>query len=234
MKTAEIKHGRFVDELFHVMREQPFRDPSFDAIRSGRMPREAVKLWALQTMLVVRHFTRFISAIHANCADRDAQMLLAENLWEEHGRGNTERDHFSLAKRLARSLGASDEEIENFEPLPETTDYINYCLKVTREASFIESMAAIGLGIEYFMPQFFGALAEGLRSHYGLTAADVQYLSVHVSEDQDHSRRSIEIIEKCADTDEAKEKAKQALREMLAVKRGFAEALYERMKNEAR
>ncbi|MEW6211054.1 MAG: iron-containing redox enzyme family protein [Acidobacteriota bacterium] len=228
-EIKSIGHARFVDELLSILRQHAFRDPLFDAIRSGRMSCEGAKTWALQAMLVVSQFTRFISAIHSNCPHRDAQRLLAENLWEEHGRGSLERDHLSLAKRLARSLGASDEEISRAEPFPETGNYIDHCLKATREGSFIEGMTAIGVGIEYYIPKFFGALADGLRSHYGLTREDVEFLSVHVGEDEDHARRAMEMIETYADTDEIKEKARQALLGVIEAKRRFAESLYQRL-----
>jgi len=87
-------------------------------------------------------------------------------------------------------------------------------------------MTAIGIGIEYFIPGFFGSLAQALQKHYGLTSVDVEYLSVHVSADETHARRSLEIIQKHADSDEVKEKAKQALRRTLEVKRRFSEAVY--------
>lgn len=220
------RESKFTTELLAVLSEQPFRDPLFDALRAGRMSRESIKLWAAQAALVVREFTRFISAIHANCPHRDAQVLLAENLWEEHGKGIAGRDHYSLIRNLAKSLGATGEEIDLAEPLAETADYINHCFKVTREGSFVEAMAAIGVGIEYFSPRFFAALAEMFRSQFGLAHEDVEYLLVHVGEDEDHARRSLEMIEKYAVTREVKEKAIRALREMLAVKHRFATALY--------
>ncbi len=224
--------SRFSSELFAVLKEEPFRDPTLDAIRASRMTREQVKLWVGQASLVVREFTRFISAIHANCPHRDAQSLLAENLWEEHGKGIQARDHYALIKSMARSLGATDAELDNTKPLPETADYIAHCIHVTRDGSFIEGMTAIGIGIEYFSPRFFAALADLFRSRFGLSREEVEYLLVHVGEDEDHARRSLELIEKYADTDEIKEKAKQALREMLSVKRRFAEALFAHCMNQ--
>jgi pyrroloquinoline-quinone synthase len=180
----------------------------------------------LQASLVVRDFTRFISAIHANCPDQNGRQLLAENLWEEHGRGIEGRDHYSLARKLARSLGASDADLDNVQPLPETTNYINHCFHVTRDGSFVESMTALGIGVERPIPGFFGSMAKHLCSNYGLTPSDVQYLLVHVNEDEMHARRAEELISASANTTELREKAKQALREMLVVKRRFAEALY--------
>lgn len=225
-KRVETNEHPFARELLAVITENPYRDPLLDAIRSGRMSRAGMKLWVAQAMMVVREFTRFISAIHANCPHADAQLLLAENLWEEHGQGVAGRDHYSLIRRLARALGATDEELDQSAPLSETTDYINYCLKVTRDSSFIEGMAAIGIGIEYFSPRFFSALAKALTSSYGISREDVEYLLVHVGEDEDHARRSLDVITAYADTGEKRELAKQALRDMLQVKNRFADAVY--------
>ena len=218
---------KIADELLASLSEDASRDPIFDAIRTGQMSRQGLKLWTLQASLIVHPFTRFVSGIHANCPHRDAQALLAENLWEEHGKGSLERDHYQLIRRLAKSLGATDEELDTVSPLPEATDYINYCLRITRDHSFIEGMTAIGVGIEYSIPHFFGMFAEALQTHYGISRADVEYLLIHVGEDEDHAERSLELIEKYADTDALQAKANQALRGMLEVKREFAKALYE-------
>jgi pyrroloquinoline-quinone synthase len=218
----------FVGELFAVLREEAFRDPMFDAIRSGQMSRAGVKFWVLQARFVVHQFTRFISALHSACPDRAGQSLLAENLWEEHGRGNIERDHHTLIIKLAKSLGANDQELAHTEPLPETSAYIDHCLKVTREGSFVEGLTAIGVGIEHFMPVFFGVLADGLLTNYGLGKHDVEYLTVHIGEDEDHSRRALELIERFADSEEIKTRVKQALRDTLRAKRNFSEAVYRR------
>ena len=219
--------SQLLRELFEIQREQSFRDPMFDAVRSGSMSRAGVLRWTLQASLVVRQFTRFISAIHANCPHRDAQQLLAENLWEEHGQGDPGRDHYALVRKLARSLGATDQELDEAKPLKATQEYITYCLTVTRDLSFIEAMTAIAVGIEIFIPKFFGALADSLCTKYGLERGDVDYLMVHVTEDEVHSQRALALIESYADTAELRQKAKDALRDMLLVKRRYALAVYE-------
>ncbi|HLG15837.1 MAG TPA: iron-containing redox enzyme family protein [Blastocatellia bacterium] len=216
----------FAGELLAVVRAHAYRDPMFDAIRNGEMSREGIKLWTLQAMLVVREFTRFISAIHSNCPDREAQELLAANLWEEHGGGSPRRDHLALIGRMARGLGATEDEVHHTAPLPETGDYIDHCLRVTRFGSIVEGLTAIGIGIEHSMPLFFGALAEALQRRYGLSREDTEFLSVHIAEDKNHARRAIELIERYADTDEVRTGAKRALVETLEVKRRFSEALF--------
>jgi pyrroloquinoline-quinone synthase len=215
-----------VDELLAVLAKDPFRDPFFDDVRAHRMSRAGLKFWALQASLVVREFTRFISAIHANCPNRDAQRLLAENLWEEHGEGRSDADHYVLIRRLAISLGATEAELDQAKPLTETADYIDHCLRITREGDFVESLAAISIAIEYFMPVFFKGLADALQTHYGLPPRDVEYLKVHVTEDVKHARRSIEVLRRSLDSQELRDKAKIAVQQTLLVKRKFAEAVY--------
>lgn len=224
LKTIEPE--LFEDSLLAILRENSFRDPMFDAVRSGSMSRLGVRLWTLQASLVVREFTRFISAIHSNCPNREAQQLLVENLWEEHGQGRPERDHYALVRKLARSLGATDSDLDNIKPLPETARYIDHCFDLTRNATFIESITVIGIGVESFIPVFFGALAASLCSQYGLSPDDVEYLSVHVGEDETHSRRALGLIEAYADTNEIRENVTKRLRDMLLVKRRFSEAVY--------
>jgi len=224
--TRTLKGDRFSGELVDMARRETMRDPFFDALCGGRLSREAVKRWAIQASLVVREFTRFISAMHANCPHRDAQQLLAENLWEEHGRGHEARDHYRLIRHMAKQLGASEAELDEAAPLPETAAYIEHCFKVTREGSFIEGMAAVGVGLESFMPRFFGALADAFQAQFNLGRGDVEYLLVHVGEDEDHARRSLEMLDKYANTEAQRESARRALRETIAVKHRFAEAVY--------
>ena len=222
-----ITDRRFVDELFAIQRELSFRDPMLDAVRRGSIDISSVRLWTLQASLVVKEFTRFISAIHANCPHREAQELLAENLWEEHGEGIKTSDHYSLIRKMACGLGATDRELDEVQPLQETSEYIDHCLRITRDLSFIESMTAIAIGIEIYMPAFFGALAEALCYRYGLSRNDVEYLMVHVVEDKTHARRALGLIEEYANTPAIKQSCKQALRDILLVKRRFSLAIYD-------
>jgi len=224
--TNAITDRRFVDELFAIQRELSFRDPMLDAVRQGSITIAGLRLWTLQASLFVREFTRLISAIHSNCPHREAQQLLAENLWEEHGKGVNSSDHYSLIIKMTRGLGATDRELQEVQPLSETSEYINHCLKITRELSFVESMTAIAIGIEIYMPAFFGSLADALCVGYGLSRDDVEYLMVHVTEDKTHAARALELIEEYANTPAIRESCKQALRDVLLVKRQFALAVY--------
>ncbi|HEU4388045.1 MAG TPA: iron-containing redox enzyme family protein [Blastocatellia bacterium] len=216
-----------VRELLQIVKTETFRDPLLDDVRAGRMSRPGLKFWSLQAALVVKQFPRFISAIHANCPYADGQQLLVENLWEEHGGGDPRAGHYTLIRRLARSLGATAEEIDQTKALPETGAYIDHCLAITRVGTFVEGLAAVGIGIEYFIPKFFGALAEAFQQRYGLSASDVAFLLVHVRADAEHARRSLDVLERYAGgDDDSRERVKRGLKQTLSVKRAFAESVY--------
>jgi pyrroloquinoline quinone (PQQ) biosynthesis protein C len=225
METGLIQK-QFTDELMAILRSKARRDPFLEAVRSGQISRAGMKLWALQALLFVRDFTDMLIAIHSNCPHPDARQLLAENIGEEQGCGIEGQDHYSLLKRLARSLGATDEEIDKATPLEETADFIEFCRRIARESHFVDSMTAIGVGIEFFMPKFFGGLAEALSERLALPDADLAYLRVHISADEEHARRSLELINRYADTPEIKDSARQTLRELLDVKDRFASAVF--------
>jgi pyrroloquinoline quinone (PQQ) biosynthesis protein C len=225
METS-LTRKQFADDLLAIARSQTRRDPFLEAVCSGQIGRAGLKLWSLQALLFVRDFTDMLIAIRQNCPHADAKQLLAENIREEQGCGIEGQDHYSLLKRLSKSLGATDEEIDEAAPLLETAEYLEYCRRIARESHFVDSMTAIGVGIEFFIPKFFGRLAEALRERLALPEEDLAYLQVHVSADEDHARRALELIDRYADTPERKDSARETLREMLAVKDRFADAVF--------
>lgn len=222
----ESSQEEFADELLGIVRNQTYRDPLIEAIRSGEIDRDGMKRWAMQALMFVREFIEMLGDIHSKCPFEDARELLAENIKEEKGFGIEGQDHYSLLKMLTLRLGATEKEISETQPLAETFDYIEYCRRITRERSFVESMTAIGIGIEFFMPKFFGGLAEALKTSFNLTDRDVEYLLVHVTADDDHARRSLALINRYADSPQKREGAIETLTGMLAVKHQFASALY--------
>lgn len=225
-QPALVTDTDFIAELTATIKMHSFRDPLVEGLLLGELSREGVKLWFMQAAFVVRDFTRIISAIHSNCPYEDGRLLMAENLWEEHGEGLPEREHYTLVKRLIKALGAADEEMESARPLPETTAYVEHCFTVARERSFLEAITSIGFGIEYFMPKFFGIAARSLRENYGLTEYDVEYLTVHIEEDADHANRAIALIRKYSVREADRELAIRSLIETLRVKRRFSESVF--------
>jgi pyrroloquinoline quinone (PQQ) biosynthesis protein C len=50
-------------------------------------------------------------------------------------------------------------------------------------------------GFEFQSPQMFGAVARALTSSYGMSAHDVEFFSVHVTADEDHTGAIVRVLD---------------------------------------
>ncbi len=207
-------------------------NPVFSQIARGEFSRRDLAFFTQQFLLRQRHFTRWLACIYARTPNEahDARQLIAENLYEEHGDLRPGRDHTSLLKQFGRALGLKDQEMEEALPLPETQAFIDRIYHICR-SSFIEGMAAIGIGHEGHAlvqrPEAAGVgrFAQALREHYGLSEDDVEFWSLHARADVDHCRRALEMVKKYAVTAELQEKAKRAVEQTLRQWRFFFDGI---------
>lgn len=212
----------FEEQLWDIVDERITRlVPLYAQMVEGSMPREAVAHWAGQVYLFVREFKRFLSAIHSNCDEPEAELFIIENLWEEAGEGKPGRDHPSLMRRLVVALGTPAERVDRLEPDPATRSTLDYFHGLCRQAWWVEALAAVGIGVEGSPlaregregPPLAELAAMILKDRYGLADEDVEFFSLHLHDDVEHSRRTMEIIRRHARTPEARERIMDRVRE---------------------
>ena len=199
----------FEQELWDLLEKKSKQvSPVYEKMVNGSLSREGVLFWATQIYFNVVEFKRYLSAIHASCPYPDVELMMIENLWEEIGFGEPKRDHPSIMLTFCRALGGTDEGVKNTERLPETTAFIDHFFHVTRNGSFLEGFAAVGLGIEG-NPYARGeklpskgnmSLAEIFEKHYGLDEEGNEMWVLHGVEDVTHSRRAMEVVTRYATT----------------------------------
>lgn len=208
------------------------RNPVFSKIARGEFSKDDLAFFVKQFLLRQRHFTRWLACIYTNTPNEayDARQLIAENLYEEHGDFRPGRDHTSLLRRFGRSLGLKDNEMEEAIPLPETQAFIDRIYHICR-GSFVEGMAAIGIGHEGHAlvrsPEAMGVdrFALALQERYGLSEDAVEFWSLHAKADIDHCRRALEIVKKYAATEELQQGARVAVERTLRQWRFFFEGV---------
>jgi len=208
----------FVDELWAIIGEElthiAERNRFMGALFTGTLDRGHMKLWAKQLFLLTRTGPRFLSAIHSNCDDFEAASWLVQNLYEEYGEMHDGRDHPSLCRNFGRALGMTVEELEAGPILDCTHRFIAYAFDVTRNGSYIESMAAIGVALEGVSARGAPMVGAALREHYGFTDQDVEFFTEHAEADVEHSDRTLDLVIRHARTPEQRERVKAAVREM--------------------
>ncbi|MGH7819305.1 MAG: TenA family transcriptional regulator [Candidatus Binatia bacterium] len=208
----------FAEELWDIIGEElsHLRDKNrfMNALFNGELERERMKPWAKQLYLLTRTGPRFLSSIHANCDDFEVARWLIRNLYEEYGEMSEGKDHPSLCRNFARALGMSVEELEAGPIFECTGRFIDYAFEVTRTRPFVESLAAIGVALEGVSAKGGPMLAWALRNHYKFGEPEIEFFTEHAEADVDHSAKTLALVIRHADTPEARERVKHAVREM--------------------
>ena len=140
--------------------------PFYQAWTEGRLSLDTLRAYARQYFHHVEAFPRAVSAVHANCPDRDGQRMLAENLAEEEGVEAGKQDHATLWLMFACGLGENEEAIRSQQLNVEKHALIDTFRRLSRQSY------AAGLGALYaYESQFPGvatAKIEGLVDRYGI------------------------------------------------------------------
>jgi pyrroloquinoline-quinone synthase len=198
--------------------------PFIQDFAQGKVPKENLARFAASYCYQVDQFKRFVAQVYANAESRDVRELMLENLHEEHGEGDPERDHTKLVARFGRALGADIPDPYDVDPIPEGREWVERILRVCRDEQFVVGLAAISFGIE-FRTQTMAFLGQIYRDRYGLSEEDLEFFFMHLEADEEHAGRAIELVKKYCTTEELLERCKWGVREVLDATRVLAEGM---------
>ncbi len=167
------------------------KHPFYQAWTDGLLTKEMLKDYACQYYHFVKDFPRMVSAVHSNTPDLSVREPLLLNLVdEEMGSEN----HPALWMRFAVAMGASRDEVENTEPLPETVKLVETMMNFCRNHTFQEGLASL-YAYESQIPEVSRVKIEGLKKFYGITNPDeIKFFSVHQEADVLHSQAERDLI----------------------------------------
>jgi len=167
------------------------KHPFYQAWNEGLLTKEMLKDYACQYYHFVKDFPRMVSAVHSNTPDLSVREPLLLNLVdEEMGSDN----HPALWMRFALATGATREEVENTEPLPETVQLVETMMNFCRNHTFQEGLASL-YAYESQIPEVSRVKIEGLKKFYGVSAPEeIKFFSVHQEADVLHSRSERDMI----------------------------------------
>jgi pyrroloquinoline quinone (PQQ) biosynthesis protein C len=194
----ELPHNRYINS------------PLLQLIFAGRLPREAVKDFALYRWTFQARADLAMMLAHSSYLEgRDAAHLLG-NAYDEILRPRGEGDHPSLWWRFAKSCGATDDELNAAarNPLPEVAGFPNTLREfATRSAE--EGLAA-WYADEEQLPEALGGLGYALRKRYGFDDYAIEYFLEHVRADVGHSDATEELLLRYCDTPQRQYRARRA------------------------
>ena len=172
------------------------RTPLVSLITSGRLPKEALKDFALMRWSFQAHAEPKMMLSHAAYLRGDDVHHLLENTYDEIMRPEDEGDHPGLWVRFAKNLGASEAELDDAARFP-IAEVIGFSRTLT---DFCRRGASEGLAAwfadEAQLPESHGALALALRKFYGLDDDTIEYFLEHVRADIEHTDASSGLLDK--------------------------------------
>ena len=185
--------------------------PVIGKLQRGELTRRQIAGMMGQIYVQTTEVVRWLGALYARCPIKEVRREIFNNLLEEElGHFSGTDAHFYLARRVGEAAGATRGEMESVKRLPATERIIKL-----GEHMFFEQedwVAAFGtaFGFEYQSPLAFGAIAEALKKSYGMSDPDVEFFSVHVTADEDHTGAIVKVIEKYASAPDTHAKVKEA------------------------
>ncbi len=199
---------RMLDEVIerHAMLKHPF----YQSWNEGKLSRATLAEYAKQYYAHVRAFPTYVSAVHSNCDDRRARLLLLENLQDEE---QGDENHPELWLRFAEALGVRREQTQSAELLPSTIQSVNTMRRLTRSQDFLEGIAAL-YAYESQIPEVARTKREGLKAFYGIDELQaVSFFTVHEQADLIHRKAEREILSLHCDTEVRQERVLRAAEE---------------------
>lgn len=204
--TADI-----IDEINLLIEERSLlKHPFYQAWQKGELTQEHLRGYAGQYYQHVLAFPQYVSAAHAICPTQSERQELLENLIEEE-RG--EENHPELWLRFGEGVGASRDEIERTEPLPETHALVSLFRDATANRSFAEACAALYV-YESQVPEVAKTKIAGLKQFYGLDdARGLQFFEVHIGADEIHAEVGASMVRRNAADDASRADVMRTARE---------------------
>jgi pyrroloquinoline-quinone synthase len=217
---TEAPWVRFEGEAFrreltkYKMANHPFRTHRFfDQLEAGKVPRETVYRWATQfypwlACVPIAMAERFARTSWDPANDRFRTMIL-DQLVEEAGdpKGHAP-GHPELWLRFCEGLGLPRDRVLGAPLLPSTLVAIDDFLYINREMPFYISAAGSSEPPNVELCQ---RLLPAFRKHYGVDDQHLEYYSLHVTADEEHTRFVGEMVAAFANSPEVRKQMWDAM-----------------------
>lgn len=173
MSTISLTH---LDEyivskglLTHYFYEQKWNN--------GELTKEELALYAKEYF----HLAKAVPGIVSRVKDRAVERGMTDLAVEIDHNIEEETEHIDLWKRFAKSLGVSEQDLEDYEPHHLTQEAVTE-LEELAEGSLEDGVSAM-YAMELTLPEIAQSKKDGLCKHYDLTSEDAHiYFDEHLNE----------------------------------------------------
>ncbi|HLY64792.1 MAG TPA: iron-containing redox enzyme family protein [Chloroflexota bacterium] len=202
-----------IDQSGFLMKDNPM----VVGVYNGTIPMHQLRGWATQDSHYRRHVPRLAMLRYLRCTDTVFQRKLGSVLAEESEGGQYGKSgHWDLFLRFTRSIGLTDEEVVNSKPLAGTAAHVYWAELITWTlpwfVAYSAQLAGERIGVDSVK-----MMNEGLQKHYGLSAEDTAFFSVHGDADEEHGTIAEDVIATYIVTPELQAQAREVIFRKLQV-----------------
>ncbi|MSQ47284.1 MAG: hypothetical protein EXR78_02670 [Deltaproteobacteria bacterium] len=198
--------------------EKPLLGPSFyKSVIDGTLSREQLKKWALNLFYVTGQHIRAFGGIFMNTGlspmDQRIRRHIVENLIDEEtvmGRGDDA--HWMLSMRLAKALGATDDEVLHPVVSKEAVAYVDWVIELGRKEYGLVTLAAMSIGGETRSDSSMKGFVKALKEKYHLSREALEFFYAHMGEAEAHGEPVFEMVHEYATTSERQQKIRESIK----------------------
>ena len=167
-------------------------------ISSGRCPRPLLRRWARSACRTAEVFCPFLAELAETAPDREARLLILENLMEEEGiflsrtRGlvvRPDQRHVALAMRFVRACGGE----EDGGPADDVIHSLGPARTLLAEGRWLEAVSFALIGQELGFATTCTVMFHMLRK-VGFSERELVFFAIHGEADCAHGRQALDIV----------------------------------------
>ncbi len=158
-------------EKLEPLRQQLLNHPLWKGIEQGTLPRETLRIFALQDWWLVREAYRLDALAVVGMPDLEMQELLLAKLVPKIGA-------YKLLLSFGEALGLTRADFDAVEPLAGCMALTNFFYWMLAYGSVPEKIAAVSASEDIFV-QICTRVGPALISNYGMSAEQVAFFTAH-------------------------------------------------------
>jgi pyrroloquinoline-quinone synthase len=185
-----------------VVGERPLLEhPFYQAWSEGKLTAEDLAFYSTQYWLQVEALPGYLEALADRLPDGDVRRIVTDNLSDER-----DGDHAGLWKAFAAALGVGDDALDSAAPEPETRSCVEAFSDAARDTAIPFALGML-YGYESQTPAVSKTKVRGLREHYGIDGAGLDYFELHADLDVEHAGELASALARYTETAEGLQEA---------------------------
>jgi len=208
-----------------TLRHEAVQHPFLLRFAADALTPVQIQTFGLQHYQLVKVFVNYMANVLPKIPDKDAADLFRKVFDDEFGQYTIFRSHPALYRNFLKALGLKDEDWGRVPLLPETAQFIEGHMQLTRGSDFLYALGAVGPGHEFSIPTMFTYIVRGLTKNSSLSEDQTEYFRCHIEQDVEHAKIFNRLIARHVETADGQTRLREGTMRSLSLRKHFWDGL---------